>query len=66
MRVKVSGVKSPTCLAGHSHHAFLLLPKADVVFEGQEVKQKLKKVTDKFKTVFCILQCGFFAGFFSI
>lgn len=32
----------PTCFAGHPHHAFLLLPEADVMFEGQEVKQELQ------------------------
>lgn len=32
-----------TCFAGHSHHAFLLLPKADVILERQEIKEELKK-----------------------
>lgn len=35
--------KLPTCFARHSHHAFLLLPEADVVLERQEVEQELKK-----------------------
>lgn len=32
-----------TCFAGHSHHALLLLPKADVILECQEIKKELKK-----------------------
>lgn len=32
-----------TCFAGHSHHALLLLPKADVILERQEIKEELKK-----------------------
>lgn len=35
--------KLSTCFAGHSHHAFLLLPEADVVLERQEVKEELRK-----------------------
>lgn len=31
-----------TGFAGHSHHAFLLLPKADVILESQEIKKELK------------------------
>lgn len=34
----------PTCFAGHPHHAFLLLPEADVIFEGQEIKEELQRI----------------------
>lgn len=36
-----------TCFAGHSHHALLLLPKADVILERQEIKEELKKNKQK-------------------
>lgn len=34
-----------TCFAGHSHHALLLLPKADIIFKRQEVEQELRRTT---------------------
>lgn len=30
-----------TCFAGHPHHALLFLPKADVIFKGEKIKQEL-------------------------
>lgn len=36
----------PTCFAWHSHHAFLLFPEADVILEGQEVKEELQNMTE--------------------
>lgn len=32
-----------TCFAGHSHHAFLLLPEADVILKCQEVEKELEE-----------------------
>lgn len=52
MKAQIRAVKSPTRLARHSHHAFLLLPEADVILESQKVKEELGKVTDKMKTYF--------------
>ncbi len=43
--------KLPTCFAGHSHHAFLLFPEADVVLERQEVKEELRKQQSLLLTV---------------
>lgn len=35
---------SLTCFTGHANHALLVFPEADVILEGQKVKQQLKKM----------------------
>lgn len=46
-----------TCFAGHSHHALLLLPEADVVLERQEVKEELEQ-QNKAGQIFRSLNCS--------
>lgn len=31
----------PTCFGRHANHALLFLPETDVIFKGQEIKEKL-------------------------
>lgn len=44
-----------TCFAGHAHHAFLFFPKADVIFEGEKIKQELGGKDKQFRFFFCSL-----------